>query len=93
MLSQKTTFEGYDQNMVGLNFKDFLDLEKANTILGKSKLIGKEICMVLRSHIEFFNAHKVIMIKYAKKCEMSPNMNCFECEDDKACRNCFKRIT
>ena len=38
ILLQKTTFKGYDQNMVGLNFKDFLDLEKGDTILGKSKL-------------------------------------------------------
>ena len=38
ILSQKTTFKGYDQNMVGLNFKDFLDLERSDTILRESKL-------------------------------------------------------
>ena len=35
---KKTTFKGYDQNMVGLNFKDFLDLERRDIILAKSKL-------------------------------------------------------
>ena len=38
ILSQKTTFKGYDQNMVGLNFKDFLDSERGDTILDESKL-------------------------------------------------------
>ena len=33
MLSQKTTFKGYDQSMVGLKFKDYLDLERGDTIL------------------------------------------------------------
>ena len=42
ILSQKTTFKGYDQNMVGLNFKDFLDLERGDTILGESKLKWKK---------------------------------------------------
>ena len=41
ILSQKTTFKVSDQNMVGLNFKDFLDLEKGDTILGNSKLNWK----------------------------------------------------
>ena len=35
ILSQKkTTFKGYDQNMVGLNFKDFPDLEKGEIFFG-----------------------------------------------------------
>ena len=40
-LSQKTTFKGHNQNRVGLNIKDFLDLEKGDTIVGKSKLNWK----------------------------------------------------
>ena len=34
ILSQKTTFKWYDQNKVGLNLKDFLDLERGDNILG-----------------------------------------------------------
>ena len=41
ILSQKTNFKGYDQNMVGLNSKDFLDLERGDTFVGKSKLNWK----------------------------------------------------
>ena len=37
ILSQKTTFKGYDQKLVGLNFKDFLDLERGVTILDKNQ--------------------------------------------------------
>ena len=37
ILSQKTTFKGYDQFMVGLNFKDFLDLDRGDTILDKNQ--------------------------------------------------------
>ena len=65
MISQKTTFKGYDQSTVGLNSKEFLDLERVGTILGKSKQIVHEIYMVLRSLREYFNAHNVILIKDA----------------------------
>ena len=41
ILSQKTTFKAYDQIMVGLSFKDFLDLERGGTIFGKPKLNWK----------------------------------------------------
>ena len=51
--------------MVGLNFKDFLELENGEMILGKSKLNGKEIYMELESPIEYFNVHNVITIKHA----------------------------
>ena len=34
---KKTTFKCYDQDMVGLNFKEFPDLEKADFVLGKPK--------------------------------------------------------
>ena len=64
-LSQKTTFKAYDQNMVGLNFRDFLDLKKGDTILGKSKLNWRRDIQVLRSLVEYSNARSVIMIKYA----------------------------
>ena len=45
--------------MVGLNFKDFLDLEKGDNILDKSKLNWKRDLHGIKI------PHNVIMIKYA----------------------------
>ena len=43
ILSQKkTVFKEYNQNMVGLNFNDFLDLKRGNIVLVKSKLNWKK---------------------------------------------------
>ena len=41
MFSPKTTFKRYDQNMVGLKFKDSLELERDDFISGKSRLNWK----------------------------------------------------
>ena len=41
ILSQKTAFKEYDQNMVGLIFKGFLDLETGDSFSGKSKIKWK----------------------------------------------------
>ena len=38
---EKTTFKGYDQEISGVSFKDFLDLERGQTIHKKSKLRWK----------------------------------------------------
>ena len=92
-LSQKTTFKGYDQKMVGLNFKVFLDLEKSDTILGISKLNWKRYLHGVRIPHRLFQCPQCDKDKICKQCEISPEMICFECENVKACRSCLKRIT
>ena len=92
MLSQKTTFKGFDQNMVGLNFKDFLDLEIGGTILGKSKLNWKRDLQGVNVPHRITQCPQCDNEKICKECEISPKMNCFECEVAKSCRCCVKRI-
>ena len=79
--------------MVGLNFKDFLDLEKGDTILGKSKLNWKTTLHGIKITHRVFQCSQCVNDKICKHCEMSPKMICFECEVVKACRSCLKRIT
>ena len=80
--------------MVGLNFKDFLDLERSDdTILGKSKLNWKRDLHGIKIPHRVFQCPQCDNDKICKECELSPKMNCFECEVVKACRSCLKRIT
>ena len=90
---KKTTFKGYDQYLVGLNFKDFLDLKRGDTILGKSKLNWERDLHAVKIPHRVFQCPQCDNDKRCKQCEISPKMNCFECEVVKACRNCLKRIS
>ena len=92
ILSQKTTFKGYDQNMVGLNFKDFLDLERGDTVLGKSRLNSKRHLHGVKIPHRLFQSPQCDNDRICKQCEISPRMNCFECEVIKACKTCLNKI-
>ena len=65
ILSPKTTFKRYDQNMVRLIFKEFLDLERGDIILGKSKPNWKSDLLGVKIPLEYFDVRNVMMIKYA----------------------------
>ena len=92
ILSQKTTFRGYEKNMVGLNFKDFLDLERGDTFFGKSKPNGRDL------HGDKI-LHRVLQCpqcdndRICKQCEISPKINRFECEVVKTFQTCLKKLT
>ena len=93
ILSQKTTFKGYDQNMVGLNYKVFLDLERCDTILGESKLIWKRDLHGVKILHRVFQCPQCDNDRICKQCEISPKMICFECEVVKVCKTCLNKIT
>ena len=93
ILSQKTTFKGYDQNVVGLNFKDFLDLERGETILGESKLSWKRDLRGIKIPHRVFQCPQCDNDRICKQFGISPRMNCFECEVFKACNSCLNRRT
>ena len=78
--------------MVGLNFKVFLDLEKGDTILGKSKLSWKRDLHGIKIPHRVFQCSQCDNDKICKNCERSPKMNSFECEVVEAYRSCLKRI-
>ena len=93
ILSLKTTFKGYDQNMVGQNFKDFFDLERGDTILGKSKLNWKRDLHGTKIPQRVFHCPQCDNDKICKQFEVSPKMDCFECEVVNACKTCLNKIT
>ena len=79
--------------MVGLSFKDFLDLERGDTILGKSKLNWKRVLRGVKIPHRVFQCPQCDNDRICKQCEISPRINCFECEVNKACKTCLKKIT
>ena len=74
----KSDFQRYGQNMLGLNFKDFLDLEVGDSILGKSELNWKRDLHDARTPHRVFQCPQCDNDKICKQCEISPKMNCFE---------------
>ena len=78
--------------MVGLNFKEFLGSEKSDTILVKTKLNWKRDFHGYIPH-RVFQCPQCDNDKISKQCDMSPKMNCFQCELVKACRNCLNKKT
>ena len=65
--------------MVGLSFKDFLDLEKGDTIVGKSKLKWKRDLHGVQIPHRVFQCPECDNDKISKQCDISPEKNCFEC--------------
>ena len=90
---KKTTVKGYDQNMVGLNFKDFSDLERGYTIIGKSTLNWKKDSHGVKIPHRVFFCPQYDNDKICKQCQISPKMKSLECEVVKACRTCLNKIT
>ena len=72
IFSQKTTFKGYDQNMVGLNFKDFPNLERDDTFLGKSKLNRKIDIHGVKIPHRAFQCSQCQNDRICKQCQISP---------------------
>ena len=93
ILSQKTTFKGFDQNMVGLNFKNFLDLERADAFLGKSKLNWKIDLCGIRIPYTVLQCPQCDNDQIRKQCEIFPKKICFECEVLKTCKICLSKTT
>ena len=74
-LSPKTVFKGYDQDMVRLNFKNFLNLERGDTILGKSKLNWEKDIHGIKIPRRVFQCPIGDNDKICKQCEISPKKN------------------
>ena len=93
ILSQKTTFKGYNQNIKNITFEDFLDLEQGKTLKNISKLKWKrELAGIKITHrkpgCENCNESKKCI-----DCDIKPEMNCFNCEISKSCQDCLSKIT
>ena len=79
--------------MVGLNFKDFPNLERDDTFLGKSKLNWKKDSHGVKIPRRVFQCPQCDNDRICKQCEISPRMNCFECDVIKTCKTCLNKLT
>ena len=93
VLSQKTTFKGFNQNINDITFKDFLDLEKGLTIENRSKLKWKRELAGIKIPHHKLNCELCDENKLCKSCLIKPEMNCFQCELTKSCKDCLNKIT
>ena len=93
MLSQKTTFKGYNQIINNITFKDFLDVEQNKTIKNISKLKWKQELSGIKIPHRKVDRINCDERKKCSDCETKPKMNCFNCEISKSCQDCLSKIT
>ena len=93
VLSQKTTFKGFNQIINDITFKDFLDLEKGLTIENRSKLKWKRDLAGIKILHRKLNCEHCNENKLCESCLIKPETNCLQCELTKSCKDCLNRIT
>ena len=67
--------------------------KKCDTFFDKSKLNWKRGLHGIKIPHRVFQCSQCDSEKICKHCEISPKVNCFECEIVKACGSCLRRIT
>ena len=93
ILSQKTTFKGFNQNNNNITFKDFFDLEQGKTTKNVSKLkLKRELASIKMPNREV-GCQKCDESKKRVDCTTKPEMNCFSCEVSKSCQDCLSKMT
>ena len=93
ILSQKTTFKGFNQNIKTITFKDFLDLEQGKTLKNISKLKWKRELAGIKIPHRKVGCENCDESKKCVGCVMNQEMNCFNCEISKSCQDCLSKIT
>ena len=93
ILSEKTISKGYDQEISGVSFKDFLDLEGGQTVQNISKLKWKRELQGIKVPHRGINCENCQEDKRCQPCITDPGMNCFDCEIAKSCKDCYEKIT
>ena len=86
VLSQKTTFKGFHQNINNITFKDFLDLEQGKTLKNRSKLKWKRELAGIKIPHRKVGCENCDESKKCVSCEIKPEVNCFNCEICKVVR-------
>ena len=93
ILSQKTTFKGFNQNIINITFKDFPDLEQGKTLKNISKLKWKRELAGIKIPHRKIGCENCDENKKCADCEIKPEMICFNCEISKSCQYCLSKIT
>ena len=91
ILSQKTTFKGFDQIMMGLNFKNVFDSESGATNSSKSKSNWKKDLCGVKKLEKVFQCLECNNGKICDQCEIKSKINGFECELVRVCEKCMKK--
>ena len=84
ILSQKTTFKGFNQNTNNITFKNFLDLEQGKTLKNISKLKWKRKLAGIEIRHRKVDCENCDETKKCVGCVIKPEMNCFNCEKSKS---------
>jgi len=93
VLSQRTTFKGFNQNIKNITFKDFLDLEQGKTLKNRSKLKWKRELAGIKIPHRKVSCENCNEKKKCDDCLIRPEINCFNCEISKSCQDCLSKIT
>ena len=93
ILSQNTTFKGFNQNINNITFKGFLDLEQGETLKNLSKLKWKRELAGIKIPHRKLGCEDCDESKKGVGCVIKPEMNCFNCEISKSCQDCLSKIT
>ena len=79
--------------MVDLNFKNYVDMEKGETISGKSKLKWKREMYGTKIPHRVFQCSEYDDNKICNQCESQLKINGFECEIVRSCKKCVRKRT
>ena len=89
---KKTTSNGYNQDILGLNFKNFLDLESGETFSNESKINWERGLLGVKVPHREFQCLECDNSEICKQCEISRRKISSECGIARACE-LLKRIT
>ena len=92
-LSEKTTFKGYDQEISGVSFKYFHDLEIGQTVHSIAKLKRKGTMQGIKVPHRGINCENCLEEGKCQSCISDPKMNCFDCEITNSFNDFYGMIT
>ena len=93
VISAKTTFKGYNQNINAITFKDYLNLERGQSIINRSKLKWKRDITGVQIPHRKINCNQCNESNCCESCQRQPKMNCLHCELTESCKECLNRIS
>ena len=93
ILGEKTTFNRYDQEISGVSFEHFLDLERGQTVHNISKLKWKRDLQGIKVPHREINCENWLEVEKSQSYINDSKENCFDCEIAKSCKDCFTKIT
>ena len=88
VLSERTTFKGYDHEISGVSFENFPDLERGQTVHNISTLKWKSELQGIKVPHRGYNCENCLVDEKCQSCFTDPKMNSFDGEKTKSCNDC-----